>query len=37
MIVGSDLRVLDGVGHCPMEDDPNRFLEHVFDFYQRAR
>ncbi|MGM0556809.1 MAG: alpha/beta fold hydrolase [Myxococcota bacterium] len=37
MIVGSDLRVLDGVGHCPMEDDPGRFLDHVLDFYQTGR
>jgi pimeloyl-ACP methyl ester carboxylesterase len=36
MIVGSDFRVLDGVGHCPMEDDPGRFLDHVLDFYQSA-
>lgn len=36
MIVGSHLRVLDGVGHCPMEDDPSRFLDHVLDFYQKT-
>lgn len=35
MIVGSELRVLDGVGHCPMEDDPARFLDHILDFYGR--
>ncbi len=37
MIVGSDLRVLDGVGHCPMEDDPARFIDHMLDFYRVGR
>jgi pimeloyl-ACP methyl ester carboxylesterase len=33
VIPDSRMEVLDGVGHCPMEDRPERFTDSVLDFF----
>ena len=34
MIVGSRLEILEDVGHCPMEDEPELFTELLLDFHE---
>lgn len=35
-IAGSELAILEGVGHCPMEDAPDEFARYLSQFLERA-